>query len=227
MSDIISAIYDDRRRYTDLCEKFGEKVRWNRNSDPDCYGIHAKKLEKRAENERKKAEGKEVPIEIEVKLRVNEDVICRLEKELGHSWGGNKWERQENIIYRNKEGFVRFRREDGEVKLTIKGKRLPGKYNERPEVECDLPRDFFDQVLKSGCDDAVIYEKQRASYDYQGCIICLDNLGGQYFVEIEGSRSLIDKNIQSLRLQEYPLVEKDYAQIVLETRKKDDKKSTN
>ena len=214
MSDLISAIYDDRERYTSLCEKFGEKVRWNKNSDPDCYGLHAKKLEKRAENERKRAEGKSVSIETEVKLRVNEDVICRLEKELGRPWREDNWKRQENVIYRTGEGFVRVRREDGEVTLTIKGKRLPGDYNERPEVECGLPLAFFDQVLKSASDGAIIYEKKRASYDYNGCTVCLDNLKGQYFVEIEGEKDRIDKNIVSLRLEGFPRLKEDYAQIV-------------
>lgn len=215
MSDLMSEIAYDIRYYESLCHEYHEKVRNGSNGNPDCYGAHARKLEKRAEREEAEKKGKKVPIETEVKLRVNEDVICRLEKELGNSWDDDKWERQENIIYRTDNGFVRFRREDGEVTLTIKGKRTPNsKYNERTEVECELPRNFFQKILDSGCSGAVVYEKQRASYENLGCEICLDRLGEQYFVEIEGTKEKIQKNIIELRLTEFPLEIRDYAQIV-------------
>lgn len=218
MSDLISAVCDDMDEYVSLCEKYGHKVRYDSNDNPDCYGVHAGKLERREQDEEESKKGKKVPIETEVKLRVNEDVICRLEKELGKPHVNYSWVRQENIIYRNENGFVRFRREGGDITLTIKGKRLPGKYNERPEVECGLPKDFFDKVLSSGCVGAVVYEKKRASFDYNGCTVCLDNLSGQYFVEIEGTKDKIKKNIANLRLQKYPLITEDYAQIVSEVR---------
>jgi adenylate cyclase class IV len=220
MTDIISAICDDIDNYVSLCAKYGHKVRSSENGSPDCYGAHAKKLERREKGEVEKKKGNGVPIETEVKLRVNEDVICRLEKELGCTWKSPSWERQENIIYRSGEGFVRFRRERGEVTLTIKGKRLPGKYNERPEIECELPREFFDQIWKSKETGAVVYEKQRASFDYNGCTVCLDNLYGKYFVEIEGKRDRIEKSIVGLRLKGFPRVRKDYAQIVQEMLRK-------
>jgi len=226
MSDIISAIHDDMDDYEFLCEKYGERVRM-KDFEPDCYGAHAKKLEKREQKETLKKQGKKVEIEIEVKLRVNEDVVCRLEKELRDPWDDDLWKRQENIIYRTGEGFVRFRRENGEVTLTIKGKRLPGKYNERPEAECELPRAFFETVLSNGVVGAILYEKQRASFDYEGCTVCLDNLDGQYFVEIEGARDKIEKSITSLRLNRFPRVRKDYSQIVEGMQKKDDKKNSN
>jgi adenylate cyclase class IV len=219
MTDIISAINDDMDEYVSLCEKYGHKVRRDENGNPDCYGVHAGKLERREKEEEDKKKGKEVPIETEVKLRVNEDVICRLEKELGRSWKRTPWERQENIIYRTGESFVRFRREQGNVTLTIKGKRLPGEYNERPEAECELPAHFFNDVLSTGAIGAIVYEKQRASFDYNGCTVCLDNLYGKYFVEIEGAKDRIGKSIQSLRLQNYPKIKKDYAQIVSELKR--------
>jgi len=227
MTDIISAIADDMDEYVSLCEKYGHKVRRDENGNPDCYGVHAKKLERREKEGEDKKKGKDVPIETEVKLRVNEDVICRLEKELGRSWKRTPWERQENIIYRTGESFVRFRREKGNVTLTIKGKRLPGEYNERPEAECELPTHFFNDVLSTGAIGAIIYEKQRASFDYNGCIVCLDNLDGKYFVEIEGSKDGIEKSLSSLRLTSFPIETKDYAQIVQGMRKKDDKKNTD
>jgi len=215
MSDLMSEVAYDIRNYESLCSKYGENVRHSSNGNPDCYGAHARKLEKRAEREEAEKSGKKVPIETEVKLRVNEDVICRLEKELGNSWDDDKWERQENIIYRTGDGIIRFRKESGEVTLTIKGKRAANsKYNERPEVECSLPRDFFDKVLNSGCSEAVVYEKQRATYENLGCEICLDRLGEQYFVEIEGTKERIDKNIRELRLTNFLLETRDYAQIV-------------
>lgn len=226
MSDLISAIHDDMSEYVRLCQAFGQDIKYDSNGNPDCYSVHARKLERRAEREESKKKGKDVPLETEVKLRVNEDVICRLEKELGAPWEETHWLRQENIIYRTTEGFVRVRRESGEVTLTIKGKRLLGEYNERPEVECKLPKNFFDAVVKSNS-GALVYEKKRASFDHYGCTVCLDNLYGQYFVEIEGAKELIEKNIASLRLDDFPRIKIDYAQIVQGMRKKDDKKNTN
>ncbi len=211
----MSEVAYDIRYYESLCSEYHEKVRYSSNGNPDCYGAHARKLEKRAEREEAEKNGKKVPIETEVKLRVNEDVICRLEKELGNSWDEDKWERQENIIYRTGDRFIRFKQEAGEVTLTIKGKRASNsKYNERPEVECPLPKDFFQKVLGSGCAGAVVYEKQRASYENLGCEICLDRLGEQYFVEIEGTKEKIQKNIRELRLTGFSLETRDYAQIV-------------
>ncbi|MEI7719178.1 MAG: CYTH domain-containing protein [archaeon] len=150
------------------------------------------------------------PMEVEIKLKVDEKEIVLLIGKLGKA----DWIRQENIIFRTSEGFVRFRREGGKAILTIKGKGLPGDYNERPEVECRLPLAFFDQVLNSMPSGAIIYEKQRASYNYGGCTVCLDNLGGQYFVEIEGEKEKIDINIVGLQLGGFQRLKEDYAQIV-------------
>jgi len=51
MSDICSAIHDDIQNYIRLCHKYGEKVVYSDGWVEDCYGKHAKKLEKREKSE--------------------------------------------------------------------------------------------------------------------------------------------------------------------------------
>lgn len=159
-------------------------------------------------------------IEVEVKLLVNEDVIYRLEKELRNLLGESKWKRQENIVFRDSEGFARFRRESGVVTFTRKGKRMRGKdYNCRSEVEFYAPARLFDEIAQIGIKGAIVYEKLRATYQRANCVVCLDNLYGKYFVEIEGAKKDIQRNIKDLCLTDLPHETKDYAQIVQEMRR--------
>lgn len=57
MSDSISALYEDMDEYIALCKHYNEKVHMhyikNRESVPDTYGEHAKKLRERIKNENK------------------------------------------------------------------------------------------------------------------------------------------------------------------------------
>lgn len=58
MSDSLSAIDDDMDFYIHLCNKYKEKPKYMFTSQgvrlPDCYGKHAKKLEKRLRKEQNK-----------------------------------------------------------------------------------------------------------------------------------------------------------------------------
>lgn len=45
MSDILSAIAEDIKKYEELCERYGEEVRM-KDGSPDCYGEHANELRK-------------------------------------------------------------------------------------------------------------------------------------------------------------------------------------
>ena len=53
MGDLMKAISEDIDAYVALCEKYGERVR-EKDSSPDCYGKHAKKLRDRNEKELKR-----------------------------------------------------------------------------------------------------------------------------------------------------------------------------
>ena len=46
MGNIMSAIYDDMDEYKENCRRFREPVQ-RKNGYPDCYGHHAKELERR------------------------------------------------------------------------------------------------------------------------------------------------------------------------------------
>jgi len=48
MGDLMKAISNDQDDYVKLCRKYGERVR-EKDFDPDCYGKHAKSLERREE----------------------------------------------------------------------------------------------------------------------------------------------------------------------------------
>jgi adenylate cyclase class IV len=220
MSDIISAICHDMDAYEALCARFEERIIYS-NGSADCYGVHAKKLKERARREDEatrrggSAESLENHVEVEVKLPVDEKTLCWLEKKLNRVGRGTPWVFQQNVIYRTDKGFVRFRKEEGCAKLTIKGKNSGGRYNQRTEIESDIDVKLFESVLKSAEQDgAIVYSKRRATYFEDRCTICLDDLGGKYFVEIEGERANIDKNIARLGLEGIPTEKKDYAQIV-------------
>jgi adenylate cyclase class IV len=216
MSDSYSEWRDDVDKYRRLCGRFGESPKF-KGQDLDCYGVHAKKLELRVKREGAKNSGGKTPIETEVKLPVDEKTLYWLEKELNKSWESTPWVRQENVIYRTQEGFVRFRRENGKTTLTVKGKNSGGRYNQRTESECAIPVDFFENVLRTAvAEGAVVYEKMRATYFEGDCTICLDNLSGRYFVEIEGTKRDIDRNISRLKLGGIPTEKRDYAEIVSE-----------
>lgn len=212
MSDLMSRIHDDINDYLELCRRFGEKPVYSRDhSGPECYGAHARKLELRAERERRKAMGEKTPIETEIKLPVSEETIFGLEKKLGRA----DWRTQENIIYQTSTGFVRLRTDGDKTTLTIKGKNSKGKYNQRTETECAIPRDFFYKILETAKKErAIVYEKQRASYFQGDCDICLDNLDGRYFVEIEGTRKDIARNISRLGLRGIKTEKRSYDEIV-------------
>lgn len=45
MSDLMSEIRDDIREYVDRCSRMGETVKY-KNDSPDCYGFHAKHIER-------------------------------------------------------------------------------------------------------------------------------------------------------------------------------------
>ncbi len=47
MGDSFSKISGHIKEYEELCELYGEKVRYNRFFSPDCYGDHCRELKAR------------------------------------------------------------------------------------------------------------------------------------------------------------------------------------
>ena len=215
----LGGIEEDEKNYLKLCKRYGEKPEYHGpkgHKTLDLLGATAQKLKLKEKREQLR-KGKEFP-EIEVKLPVDKETIIRLEKILGPA----KWKLQENVIYRTPQGIIRFRKEGHgtrlkgyQTTLTIKGKNSVGQYNQRSEIERSIDDSLFEEVLceaeKGG---AVIYSKKRASYDSGNCIICLDNLDGKYFVEIEGQKRDIAKNISKLGLSGIKTEKRSYDEIV-------------
>lgn len=215
----VGGIEEDEKVYLKLCKKYGEKPEYHGpkgHKTLDLLGATAQrlKLKEIRENLRK---GREHP-EIEVKLPIEKETITRLEEILGPA----NWKLQENVIYRTPRGIIRFRKEGHGTRLegykttmTIKGENSKGRYNQRSEIEQDIEDSLFEEVLceaeKGG---AIIYSKKRASYNFGNCTVCLDNLNGKYFVEIEGERENIAKNISKLGLEGIETEKRSYDEIV-------------
>ncbi len=215
----IDLIKSQEEDYLRLCKKYKKEPQYSGPEEHrhlDVLGGLAQELKLKESRERRR-KGKEFP-EIEVKLPIDQETIVRLEEILGPA----KWKLQENVIYQTPQGIIRFRKEghgtmlEGyQITLTIKGKNLRGKYNQRSEIERSIEDSLFEEVLceaeKGG---AIIYQKRRASYDSGNCTICLDDLNGKYFVEIEGQKKDIEKNISRLGLKGIKTEKRSYDQIV-------------
>ncbi len=134
--------------------------------------------------------------------------------EISGKYGNPESLLQKNVIYKFDNGLLRVRSENGKSFLTAKGKRLDDKFNSRPEIESELPADFFSQFESLGLGSPIYYEKYRASFTLNDCTICLDNLDGRYFVEIEGNEKEIIKNMTVLGLQDLPREKRSYLEII-------------
>lgn len=149
-------------------------------------------------------------IETEVKIRVDEKTFY----EISGKYGNPESLLQKNVIYKFENGLLRMRSEGGKTFLTAKGKRLDDKFNSREEIETELPAEFFSEFEKLGLGNPTYYEKSRASFRLQNCTICLDDLNGRYFVEIEGDEEEIIENMNMLGLQDHPREKRSYLEII-------------
>ena len=217
MSDMMSKIAEDIEHYKYLCSKYGEKVQ--DPFDPNPYGRHADKLLERESLEQeaskvkisKKKELKSV--ETEVKIELNREMKVG---EIYEALGRPKWEVQKNYLFSVGEGFLRIRYENGKAYMTAKGKRLTDKFNSRPEIECEIPAEFFMSFAKLRGANAspVHYEKSRASKEFMNCEVCLDNFFGRYYLEIEGIGRNIDQVISHFELQKFPIEKRSYLEML-------------
>jgi adenylate cyclase class IV len=215
----LDGIEEDEKFYLKLCKKYGENPEYHGpkgHRTLDLLGATAQRLKLREGRERRRKRGQ--TLEIEVKLPVDQETITRLEEILGPA----NWKLQENVVYQTPQGIIRFRKEGHGTRLegykttiTIKGKNSEGRYNQRSEIEQSIDDSLFEEVLceaeKGG---AIIYSKQRANYDFGNCTICLDNLDGKYFVEIEGTRKDITRNISKFGLKGIKTEKRSYDEIV-------------
>lgn len=154
-----------------------------------------------------------VTVETEAKLKVDEGKIRCIERELENP----HWNLQKNFVFRFGDGILRIRYEDGEAYLTAKGRNVGTDINKRQEIECKISEDFFKGFSKlfESNKEAIYYEKHRAREFYGGCMVCLDKLNEEYFIEIEGDESNVKRVIAELELQQYPFERRSYDEICM------------
>ena len=135
---------------------------------------------------------------------------------------------QKSFIYDLKNGFLRIRNEPGKAVLTFKGKRnLKDKLNCREELNFEFSQHEYDYIphLKKlvdllGFKETLSYTKKRVDYTadlykLNTCQIFLDSLpNGQQYIEIEGSKENIYKNIEALGLKGRPIEKRSYQEIL-------------
>jgi adenylate cyclase class IV len=157
----------------------------------------------------------ETEAKIELKSHLDVDRIYR-------AIGMPKWNVQKNFIYDFQEGFLRIRYENNKAFITGKGRSIDGEFNKRPEIECEIPTEFFMAFskLRNFLGKPFYYEKSRASSNFNGCVICLDNLKGRYFVEIEGEDESIKRNLHVLGLSGMTVERRSYLEILKHEKRK-------
>lgn len=154
--------------------------------------------------------------EREVKIRVDS---VKLEEITGFLRNPEYFS-QENIIYQNSVGFLRLRKEKGHAVITYKGPRRNDKVGSREETEISVQGEDNFKVLrqifeKMGLAETFYYNKLRACFDFGPCSICLDQVRGGDYIEIEGrcERDIV-KAMKFFNLNEKDIEKRSYQEIL-------------
>lgn len=151
-------------------------------------------------------------IETEVKIKISKEEFCRLVS----IFKSVNFVNQQNTLYEIPEGFVRIRR-IGNVKTITLKKESEGEFNSRKEIEfqtssdLDIIKEFFCEL---GLKESLTYSKRRADVLLNNCIVSLDILGEEYYLEIEGSPDKIKENLKELSLEGHRLETKSYFELL-------------
>ena len=115
-------------------------------------------------------------IENEVKLKLDKEKLQTIISKLGKP----EFFKQENSFYLVPSGFLRLRKEKGNLILTYKGKKIESKFKACEEIEINLAsdsKDKFHQILNnSGINFMFSYQKNRANYHFDDCVVSVDHL---------------------------------------------------
>ncbi|MFA5084405.1 MAG: class IV adenylate cyclase [Candidatus Paceibacterota bacterium] len=154
-------------------------------------------------------------IETEVKIRLDEKGLAGIIKKLGKP----EFFPQQNIFYQFPKGFLRIRGENGKTYITLKGKNNSKEYNEREEIEFRVQTQSLSELRhlfgSLGMIEKLHYEKQRANFRLNDCIVSIDLLpDGKTYIEIEGNREKITKNLRALDLIRYPRENRSYFEML-------------
>ncbi len=152
-------------------------------------------------------------IETEAKIKIEKEDLERIISLVGPV----EFNLQKNRYYYFSDGLLRIRNENGKSVLTYKGRPKKSKYNAREEVECMIKdvenlEKIFDLL---GFKDNFYYEKNRASFQLNNCIVCIDKLSNNdIYVEIEGNDEDISKNIDYLGFNDKKNESRSYPEIL-------------
>lgn len=159
-------------------------------------------------------------IETESKIRVNEKEFGKIIKILGKP----EFFVQKNVIYELKNGFLRLRYEKAKIVITFKGKRKRRELNSRREIELCFRKYNWDKIKKFfeylGFEHPFIYHKKRANFSLNRCVVSIDLLPNkQSYIEVEGKKKDILKNLRVLGLSEQNIEKKSYLEILKNEKK--------
>lgn len=155
-------------------------------------------------------------MEIEAKILLKERELSHILELVGEP----RFYSQNNIIYSSKKGFLRIRTERGWTRATFKGKRsLDEELNCREELDFDFKESEISQMKKMmkllGFSGPFEYSKRRANYVLNECTVSIDILpNSQKYIEIEGDKENIYKNIKFLGLKKRNIENRSYQQIL-------------
>jgi adenylate cyclase class IV len=150
-------------------------------------------------------------MEIEAKIEIDKGKFDEINRKIGKP----RQNLQRNYVYVFDFGIIRIRSENGKAFLTIKGRNKKSEFSKRHEIECEVPKSFYDRFSKIAffLGNPFYYEKYRASSKYGSCVVSLDRLDKRYFVEIEGDERDIRNNIEDLALKDWPIRKESYTQM--------------
>jgi len=153
-------------------------------------------------------------METEAKIRIGDKELNRIITVAGNL----NFSKQENIIYELSNGFVRIRDENNKTIITFKGKRKKSKLNLREETEflVDTEKNNVKKLFSFlGLKDSFEYGKLRANFELNDCVVSVDLLpNNEKYVEVEGNRKNILKNLEILGLKNKEIEKRSYLEIL-------------
>ncbi len=171
-------------------------------------------------------------IETEAKIGLTEEEFIKIKRKLERLNGYDAYfQSQENIFYSDGKNQVRLREQKTEVSdyrnekdyvyryfLNRKSNKRKGfKYKsmDEDEIEIEDKKQAEKILVFMGFKKFFSYQKQRADFEINGCVVSLDILPrNKCFLEIEGDEENISQVISRLGLQDFPVEKRSYLEIL-------------
>ena len=154
-----------------------------------------------------------VKIETEAKIKLP---YCTFEK-IKNILGEPEFFKQTNYYFQNSlDKIIRLRYENNQVMLNRKTKiENCSKFKSEKEEEILILSNEPEKLLSNlGFEKIFCYTKERANFNLNNCIISLDKLENQYFIEIEGKENDIETVIDELEMRNECFEKRSYFEIL-------------